>query len=324
MFSRYAFIKKVSVAIALGAVAVYAGSSATARAEYPDRPIEMTVLFGGSALATAQVLAEGMSQRLPQPVAAVSRTGGGGAVGYSYVHSMPADGYNIVWNSNSISTTYHKGNMPFDYKAFDPVAQVSVEVPALAVNASSGWNSLADLIKAAKAKGGKLKVGISGKGSFTHLTSEALFSKAGVKVIYVPYGKGSAQAELLGGRIDAAVQWPSQFISLAQAGKLKILAVTSAKRIDALPDVPTAKEQGIDIDIKMWRGIAVPKGTPKRVIGRLEEVIQHVVNSKAFRAAGKKLGFKPAYLPANIFGKVIASDDTKIAALMEELHMKKQ
>ncbi|CAN0603928.1 unnamed protein product, partial [Ectocarpus sp. 12 AP-2014] len=200
---------------------------------------------------------------LGQPVVPVSRTGGGGAVGYSHVVGTAPDGYNIVWNSNSISTTHHTGRVPFDYSAFTPIARVSTEIPALAVNASTGWNTLEDFAAGVKAMDGKLKVGISGKGSFTHLTSAALFDAMGLtdKVAFISYGKGKAPVELLAGRIDAAIQWPGQFVSYAQAGELNVLAVTGSERVGVLPDVATAMEQGVDVNITMWRGLAAPAGT---------------------------------------------------------------
>ena len=109
------------------------------QAAYPDGPVEITVLFGNGSSAdlTARVLADGMAKRLGTAVPVVNRTGGGGAKGYTYVKGQKSDGYNIVWNSNSISTAFHNGNMAFDYKAFEPVAQVSLEVPALAVRMRS-------------------------------------------------------------------------------------------------------------------------------------------------------------------------------------------
>jgi tripartite-type tricarboxylate transporter receptor subunit TctC len=293
-----------------------------AHAAFPDQPVEMTVLFGGSSATIAQVLSDAMSKQLGTPVAAVSRTGGGGAVGYSYVKSTPANGYNIVWNSNSISTAYHTGNMDFDYKAFDPVARVGMEVPALAVRSDSGWKNLKEFAAAAKKQ--KMKVGISGRGSFTHLASAALFDKLGIEVIYVPYGQGSAPVELLGGRIDAALQWPSQFKAQADAGQLRIIAVTSAERVPVVPDVQTAKEQGYDIDVVMWRGIAVPKGTPQEVVTKLEGAIKAVVNSPEFKERSAKLGFEPAFMPAADFGKLIESDDTSIAKLMDQLGLNKK
>jgi len=297
-------------------------SGAARAADFPNQPIEMTVLFGGSSATIAQLLADAMAKELGVAVAAVSRTGASGAVGYSYVKSTPPNGYNIVWNSNSISTAYHNGNMKFDYKAFAGVARVGMEVPAMAVRTESGWKNLKEFAAAAKKQ--KLKVGISGRGSFTHLSSAALFSKMGVDVVYVPYGKGKAPVELLAGRIDAALQWPSQFKSHVEAGKLRVIAVTSAERIPVMPNVPTAKEQGYDVDMVLWRGIAAPKGTPQAAIGRLQLAIKNVIESKSFRERCKKLGFEPAFLPADEFDQFIAKDDVAIANLMAQLGLKKQ
>jgi tripartite-type tricarboxylate transporter receptor subunit TctC len=285
----------------------------------------MTILFGGTANSIGQLLADLMSKNLGQPVVAVSRTGGGGAVGYSHVQSTPADGYNIVWNSNSISTAHYQGNMTFNYEDFTPIARISTEVPALGVRADSGWNSLKEMAEAVKASSDKLKVGISGKGSFTHLTSAALFDALGIgdRVIYVPYGQGRAPAELLGGRVDAAIQWPGQFVSHVQAGTLKVLAVTSDERVPLLPDVPTAQEQGADINITMWRGLAAPKDTPAEVVAKLEAAAKQAAESEEFKQASEKLGFNPAFLPHDEFGKLVAQDDQQISKLMGDLGLKK-
>lgn len=313
--------------IAIGALAVAAGAlSSPSRAEFPEKPVEMTVLFGGTANTIGQLLADLMSKNMSQPVVPVSRTGGGGAVGYTHVSSTPADGHNIVWNSNSISTAHYQGNMPLNYQSFTPIARISTEVPALAVRTDSGWNTLGEMAEAAKKSSEKLKVGISGFGSFTHLTSAALFNALGItdKVTYVPYGEGRAPAELLGGRIDAAIQWPGQFVSHVKAGTLKVLAVTSADRVPVLPDVPTAKEQGADIDITMWRGLAAPKGTPPEAIAKLEEAAKKAAESPEFKEASEKLGFTPAFLPKEEFGKLIETDDKLISQLMDELGLKKK
>lgn len=314
---KIAFTTKTIVA----AAAALMLSNAGARAEYPEKPVEMTVLFGGTANTIAQLLSELMGDNLGQPVVPVARTGGGGAVGYSYVQSTRPDGYNIVWNSNSINTTRHTGKIPFGYEAFEPIARVSIEVPALAVNAEKGWKSLDEMVEAVKAGDEKLKVGISGKGSFTHLTSAALFDAAGIgdKVTYVSYGDGKAPVELLAGRIDAAIQWPGQFASYQESGELKVLAVTSAERIDLFPDVPTAKEQGYDIDITMWRGLAAPKGTPAEAIEKLEAAAEKAVASEKFQKAAETIGFEPAFSGREDFAKTIAKDDEFYAKLLSDL-----
>lgn len=318
--NRRVVIASAAVILAAGAVSV------PSRAEFPEKPVEMTVLFGGTANTIGQLLADLMSKDMGKPVVAVSRPGGGGAVGYSHVQSTSPDGYNIVWNSNSISTAHYQGNMPFNYQAFTPIARISTEVPALGVRTDSGWKTLPEMVEAVKKSNEKLKVGISGIGSFTHLTSVALFNALGIgdKIVYVPYGEGRAPAELLGGRIDAAIQWPGQFVSNVQAGTLRVLAVTSADRIPVMPDVPTAKEQGANVDITMWRGLAAPKGTPADVIVKLEQSAKKAAESAEFKAASDKLGFTPAYLGKDEFSKLIEADDKLISKLMDDLELKKK
>lgn len=318
------FSLKTTVAGALAATLFATGAQAQ---DFPDKPVEMTVLFGSTAQTIGQLLADLMSKNLPEQVVPVMRSGGGGSVGYQYVHSMAADGYNIVWNSNSISTSYHSGKIDFDYTAFTPIAKISTEVPAIAVRADSGWETIGDMAEALLASGEKLKIGASGDGSFTHLTTEALLAATGLsdQAINVPYDKGRAPVELLAGRIDAAVQWPGQFISHHQAGTLRILCVTSAARLPNLPDIPTCAESGAEgIDIEMWRGLAAPAGTPDDVIKVLEDAAKEAVASAEFQEAGETLGFVPDFADHAAFGELIARDDAKIAELMAELGLKSQ
>ncbi|TCP41815.1 Bug family tripartite tricarboxylate transporter substrate binding protein [Rhodovulum marinum] len=317
---------RIFASVALVA-AMAVGIGGQARAEFPEKPVEMTILFGSTAQTIGQLLADLMSKHMPEPVVPVSRPGGGGAVGYQYVHGMPADGYNIVWNSNSISTGYHNGGIPFDFNAFQPIAKISVEVPAFAVRADSGWNSLSDMAADIKASGQKLKIGASGKGSFTHLTTEAILAAMGLSdmAVHVPYDQGRAPVELIAGRLDAALQWPGQFISHHEAGTLKILCVTSAKRISQLPDIPTCAESGADgMDIVMWRGLAAPAGTPEDVIVKLEAAAKAAAESDAFKQAAQTIGFEIDFADHAAFGELIARDDKAIADLMGQLGMKAQ
>src|SRR5262245_57144050 len=139
---------------------------------YPTKgPIEITVLFpaGSSADVTARLLAEGMAKQLSATVIVVNRPGAGGAIGYRHVAAQKPDGYSLVWNSNSISTTYHSGQLPFDYREFDAVARVLVESVVVAVRAESPFKSLKDLVAEAKKKPKGVSVGHSGIGSHTHI-----------------------------------------------------------------------------------------------------------------------------------------------------------
>jgi tripartite-type tricarboxylate transporter receptor subunit TctC len=318
---RAALIAGVALALCL-----VAAPGANAQQFPGGRPIEMTVMFGAGSAAdvTARYLADGMAKALGVPVPVVNRTGGGGAIGYSHVQQQKADGHAIIWNSNSISTNYHSGILSFDYKAFDAVARVSVENPVIAVRSDAPWKTLGELIDYAKANPGKVRIGNSGTGSHTHFAASALFLTGGAKVINVPFGEGQAVVNLLGSRIEGVVQLPAALVSHVKGGNLRVLAVLGSEHDPVFPETPTAKELGYPVALDMWRGIAVPEGTPKPVIAKLQEAIKEAVQSPAFADAGKTIGFTPAYLSSEDFGALIARDDEKLAQVMDELGLKKK
>ena len=311
---------------ALAALLPMAAASPTLAQGFPGgKPIEMTVMFGAGSAAdvTARYLADGMAKILGVPVPVVNRTGGGGAIGYSHVSKQKPDGHSIIWNSNSISSTYHSGVLPFDYKAFDAVARVSIETPAIAVRADAPWKSLNELMEYARSAPGKVRIGNSGTGSHTHFSASALFATAGAKAVDVPFGEGQAIVNLLGSRIEAVVQLPAALVSHVKNGDVRVLAVLGSRRDPVFPDVPTASELGYSVALDMWRGVAVPRGTPKPVIARLQDAIKRTVDSQPFKDAGKAIGFTPAYLSADEFGRLIANDVAKLAQLMTDLGLKK-
>jgi len=287
--------------------------------------VEITVLFpaGSSADVTARLLAEGMSKHLGASVIVVNRPGAGGAIGYRYVAAQKPDGYSLVWNSNSISTTYHSGQLAFDYKAFDPVARVLVESPVIAVRGDAKWKTLPELMADAKARPGVITVGNSGIGSHTHISAVALFQTAGVKVVDVPYAAAQTVPNLLGGHVDVLVQLPGALAAQVKSGNVRLLAAMTPSRDPALPDVPTAKEQGVDMSLEAWRSIAVPKGTPKQTIAMLENAIRLTAENPEFAKASDKLGVRPAFMPSAEFGELIAKEDADLARLMGTIGLKK-
>jgi tripartite-type tricarboxylate transporter receptor subunit TctC len=317
-------IKILAAPLFASALALAAAMPAQA-AGFPEKPVEMTVLFGGSAQTVGQVLADQMSKKLGSPVVAVARKGGGGAIGYTYVHSQAADGYNIVWNSNSISTTHYSGHVPFDYKAFTPIARIGMEVPVLAVQTKSGWKSLKDMAEAGKKSGTKLKVAVGGLGSFTHLVAAALFNRLGVEVNYIPGGQGREVAELLAGRVDGVLRFPSEVAPHVKAGTLAVLCVTTKEVTVEGLDAPTCDKAGAaGLDLAMWRGLAAPAGTPPDVVAKLQKAAQEAVASPEFQAAVKNVGFVPSYAPADKFGQEIATDDKEIGDLMKKIGLEKK
>ena len=303
------------------AAATYSG----AQEAYPaKRPIEFVVLFpaGSSADVTARVLAEGMARQLGTQIVVVNRPGGGGAVGYRYAAAQAPDGHHLVWNSNSISTTYHTGTLSFDYKSFVSVARVQNETPLLFVRGDATWKSLRELMQQVKANPGKLTVGNSGAGSHTHFSSVWLFRAAGLQVVDVPFNAAQVVPSLLGGHVDSVVQLPGALAGHVKSGAVRALAALSAARDPALPDVPTAREQGVNAAAELWRGVAAPKGTPPRIVARLEEAIRVTVTSPEFARASEKLMVTPAFLPAADFSKLVAREDEEIAKAVKVLGLR--
>jgi len=307
-------------------LALFAPAAWAQEPPYPQRgPIEITVLFpaGSSADVTARLLADGMAKELGQRVLVLNRPGAGGAIGYKHVASQKPDGYALVWNSNSISTTYHSGQLAFDYQAFAAVARVLVESPVVAVRADSRWKSLGDLIADAKARPKAISVGHSGIGSHTHLCLVALFQAAGAEVTEVPFAAAQVVPSLIGGHVDALVQLPAALAGPVKQGQVRLIAALIPARDPALGDVPTAREQGIDVSLEAWRGIAVPHGTPPAVIAQLEGAIRATVAASEFQQAAERLGVRPAYMPAAQFAELIAREDAAIARLMQAIGLKK-
>jgi tripartite-type tricarboxylate transporter receptor subunit TctC len=315
------FVRVLIFAVLSVAMAAFAQE-----APFPKRGnVEITVLFpaGTSADLTARLLAQGMSKSLGANVVVVNRPGAGGAIGYKYVASQKPDGYNLVWNSNSISTTYHSGQLAFDYRAFDAVARALVESPVLAVRGDAPWKTLAEFLKDAKSRPGRISVANSGVGSHTHITSVALFKAAGVEVLDVPYAAEQIVPNVLGGHVNAMLQLPGALAAHVQNGSVRILAAVTQKRDPTLPDAPTAQEQGVDVALEAWRGIAVPKGTPRSIIAALESAVRATVESPEFIQGSERLSVRPAFMTAAEFGDLIAKEDAQLARIMQAIGLKK-
>jgi tripartite-type tricarboxylate transporter receptor subunit TctC len=311
-------------ALALAALALIAFAAPVAA--FPDKPLELTVLFGAGSAADllARKLAESAGRELGPPVAVVNRTGAGGALGYTYVKGQPADGYALVWNSNSISTAYHAGNMKLDHTAFAGVAALTSEPVSLAVKADAPWKDIRELLAHAKAHPGQVRIGNSGRGSFTHLFAVALENRAGVKLTHVPFGRELAVTTVLGDKIEASVQLPAEIMAQVTGRQVRVLAISGDKRLASLPDVPTLKESGVDLAMTLWRGVAVPKGTPEPVVARLERAFTQAAQSAEFREFAGRMGAVVDIKGAKDFDAFMAKDDREIAALMEQIGLRKQ
>ena len=279
--------------------------------DWPEKPMDLVNPFGagGAADVQARKLAEILSRDLGQPIVVRNVTGAGGAIAYNEVQKAKPDGYTIIWASGAINTLAARKQIKFDYQAFDYIAGVGFETVAMAVNKTAPWKDFKEFIAHIKQNPGRVTVGNSGLGSVTHLVPLLVASRVGAPLVHVPFGTGLAVAALMGGKIDASCQHPAEILSPVKAGEVRILAVSSEKRINLWPDVPTMKESGADVVFNQWRGFAAPKGTPKMVIDKMSAIVKKAVESKEWADFTASVGTTPQYQDPNVFAKFVAEMD---------------
>ena len=284
---------------ALVAPAVHAQGAAPPAGAYPTKPITMVVPFppGGPTDLVARVLAQKIGEQMGQSVLVDNRGGANGNIGAAYVAKAPADGYTILYNTSSItlSPSLYK-NVPYDVsKDFLPVASVAVVPLGLVVNPSVPANTVAEFVAYAKANPGKLSYGSAGNGNVTHLGAFQFVQANGLEATHVPY-KGSAPADvdLVGGQIQFMTDTVNSVMPFVRDRRLKMLAVTTGKRMALFPDVPTLAESGMPgFEVGAWQGVMVPAGTPGAVVTRLNAEIVAALATPAVRERLALQGAEP-------------------------------
>jgi tripartite-type tricarboxylate transporter receptor subunit TctC len=275
-----------------------AGGGAAAD-DYPSKSIRLIVPFaaGGAVGAVARVLSTPLTESLGQAIVIDHRGGAGGIIGMDAVAKSPADGYTLLLAHSGL--TYMPGlyrKLPFDpEKDFDGIITAVSGSYVLAVSTSAPYKTVAELIAYAKANPGKLTYGSAGIGSTLHLAAEFFKRTAGVDILHVPY-KGAAQAttDLVGGQVQMMFGPLVAIMPLAEAGKVRALAVTSAKRSALAPDVPTMIESGIaGFEVNGWYGLAAPAGTPKAAIEKLNAETNRALRSAALIEQFRLQGYEP-------------------------------
>ena len=280
---------KLTTLIAL--VALVAASASNLHAQtYPSRSLHIVVPFapGGSTDIFARLIGERLAAALGQPVVIDNRPGAGGNIGAEFVAKSPPDGYTLLMATTGVMAINNSlyRNLNYDAaKDLEPVCYIASITNVLIVPADSPLKSVGDLIAAAKAAPGKLTFASSGAGSSTHMSAELFKSMAGIDLLHVPYkGSGQAMPDLISGRISMMFENMPGAVSYIQSGKLNALAVTGLKRTPALPDVKTVAESGVaGYESLSWSGIAVPSGTPRDVIARLNREINAILNTPQIR-----------------------------------------
>jgi tripartite-type tricarboxylate transporter receptor subunit TctC len=274
------------------------GITGAAAEDYPSRPIRVIVPFaaGGAVDTVARVLTNPLNASLAKPMTVNNRGGAGGMIGMDEVAKSPPDGYTLLLVHSGL--TYMPGlyrKLTFDpAKDFDGVITAVSGFYVLAVNPQSPVRSLSELLAYAKANPGKVTYGSAGIGSTLHLAGEFFKLKAGVDIVHVPY-KGAAPAitDLLGGQTQMMFGPAVDILPLAEAGKLRALAVTSAKRSALAPDLPAVAETLPGFEVVGWYGLAAPAGTPTSIVAKLNAESSRALQSPELSAQFRQLGYEP-------------------------------
>ncbi|MDO8596779.1 MAG: tripartite tricarboxylate transporter substrate binding protein [Sulfuricaulis sp.] len=290
---------------------------------YPTKPIRLVVGFppGGGPDVTGRVIAQKLTDILGQTIVVENRPGAAGFIALERVAISSADGYTLLMmSSNDTALPALRTKLPFDLERdFAPVSLVTTGAMVLVVSSAMPARNVKELIALARAQPGKLKFGSGGAGGTVHLTAELFNSMAKVNIVHVPY-KGSADivVAIAAGQID--MSFPSITVAqpLLDAGKLKALALTSAKRMSSVPSIPTLDESGLPgYDRYAWYGVAAPAGVPKTIIVRLNAEIGKVVNTPEMKKSFEKQGLEVQTNTPEQYAAFIRSEIAQNAKLVQ-------
>jgi len=309
-------------------VALLIGTAHAQQSAYPSKSIRLILPFppGGPTDLLGRIIAQKLADQLGQPVVADNRGGAGGNLGVGLAAKSPPDGYTVVLSSPLIAlgpSLYTK----LDYdpaKDLAPISLVAVIQNIMLVHPSVPAKTLKEFIQLARARPGKLNFGSGGTGTTTHLASELLKGLAGIDIVHVPYkGTGVALIALMSGQVDMLVMAVPAAAAQVQAGKVRALAVLSAQRERALPNVPTAKEAGVDnFEVPIWYGILAPAGTPRDIINRLNLELNKVVTAPDVRERLTTAGVEPMTNTPEQFSNFIKSETVRYAKVIKDAGIK--
>lgn len=310
-------LKKLVAVLALACAPAVALAQA-----YPSKPVRLVVPYspGGGADNAARILATRLSATLGQTVVIDNRPGGSGMIGAQAVAQAEPDGYTVLYDASAFAVNPALRKMAFDPARDLVPVSLAVTVPNIfVVPANAPYKTVQEFVDYARKNPGKLTYASYGAGSAAHLIGELLKARAGIDLLHVPY-KGGAPAltDLMGGQVDSYFSNAASGMSYVKSGKLRALAVTSARRMAAMPDVPTLAESGFkDFEVLEWNGFFVPKGTPDEVVARLAREVQAALKDPATRQKLQGLGLDPVGSTPEEFGKFVQAEMTRWAGLVK-------
>jgi len=280
-------------------------------AEFPTKEVQIIIPYsaGGATDLIFRALASTTSKYLGKAVVVLNQPGGGGAVGFTQAAQATPDGYTLVTAITPLTILPHQVTTVFTYKSFEPVINVVSDPSMFLVRSDAPWKNLKEFLGYAKKHPDMITVGNSGAGGGVHLVALAFEKAAGVKFNHIPFsGGGPSITAILGGHINVVSVSPPEGIEHVKAGKLRIIALFAEKRFAMFPEVPTAKEQGVNFVMGMWRGLASPKGTPANVIKILHDAFKKGMEDPAFKKNAEDMAVLLRYQNPQAFGKLMAQD----------------
>jgi tripartite-type tricarboxylate transporter receptor subunit TctC len=319
-FRRRKFLHLTAVAVTLP----FASRHVWAQA-YPTRPVRVIVGFpaGVAPDIVARVIGQALSERFGQQFVVENRPGAGSNIGTEIVVKAPPDGYTLLLavSSGAINATLYS-NLGFNFvRDIAPVAMIGLGPFVMVINPKLPTKTVPEFIAYAKASPGKINMASQGTGLASHLMGELFKMMAGVNLVHVPYA-GNFTADLLGGQVQVAFVPITNVIEYIGDGRLRALAVTTAKRAELLPDLPTLSEFLPGYDATGWNGIGAPRGTPAAIIEKLNKEINAIVLDPAMKTRLISLGVEPLSMTPAEFGKRIADDTEKWAKVIKFANIK--
>jgi tripartite-type tricarboxylate transporter receptor subunit TctC len=314
MHSEESLMRVRLIALLLGLAALLAPAHAADK--FPVKPVHWVVGFaaGGPNDIVARVMGEWLSAHLGQQFVIENRVGSGGMIAANAVINSPPDGYTIMFvaPNNAIGTTLYK-NLPFVFlRDTAPVAGMMRLTNVMVVPPSLPVKTVAEFIAYAKANPGKLSYASSGNGTSVHMSAELFKSMAGLDMVHVPYrGSAAAYPDLMTGKVHVLFDNLPGSVEFVRTGKLRALGVTTAKRSDALPDVPTVGETVPGYEASVFYGISAPKGTPPDAIGVLNKAVTAALADPKMQVRIAELGGTPMPMSPAEFGKLVADETEK-------------
>jgi tripartite-type tricarboxylate transporter receptor subunit TctC len=309
--------------VACLAAALVCMTAAHAQPAYPQKPIRLVVPFppGGGTDILARLFGQKMSETLGQPIIIDNRPGAGGTIGTDIAAKAPPDGYTLILVSGSHAINpglYQK--LPYDSVSdFAPITQIATSPGILVVNPSLPVKSVKDLIALARAKPGQINYASAGSGTPPHLAGELFKVMAKIDMVHVPY-KGNAPAftDVIGGQVSLIFPTMPSAMPFIKSGKLRPIAVTSAKRSPAAPDIPTIAESGLPgYEATSWYGILAPARTPPQIVARLHEVLVTIIGAPDMKDKLAAQGLDPVGNTPQQFAAVIRSEIVKWAKVVK-------